>query len=70
MKRLLIAATLLAFALAAHASPGRTNGKGCHKPKRGSYHCHTSKTTTVKRAPGVAPAPKPVKPAKPAKRAA
>lgn len=50
MKPALLAALLLATA--AHATPGRTDSKGCHNSKKHGYHCHGS----PKKA---APAPKP-----------
>lgn len=40
--------TLIALCLtgAAHATPGRTDGKGCHQSKKAGYHCHGAKTIT------------------------
>lgn len=40
MKPALIIALLLATA--AHATPGRTDAKGCHHNKKAGYHCHGS----------------------------
>lgn len=58
MKLILIVATLLAFTFTADASPGRTNGKGCHSSKRAGYHCHSTYKAVPSRASGVKPAPR------------
>ena len=58
MKVILIVASLLAFSFAADASPGRTNGKGCHTSKRDGYHCHSIKKVVPSRASGIKPPPR------------
>ena len=58
MKLILIVASLFAFSLAAEASPGVTNGKGCHTSKQAGYHCHSIKKIVPSRASGLKPPPR------------
>lgn len=58
MKLILIFASLVAFSFAAEASPGVTNGKGCHTSKQSGYHCHTIKKVVPSRASGLKPPPR------------